>query len=86
MVDLVALFEASQNRNRVFLVGLIDQHALETTLERRVFFYVLSIFIQRRCANTMQFATRKGRLEHIASVHGALGFTRAHHGVEFIDE
>ena len=34
----------------------------------------------------MQVATGKRRLEDVAGVHGALGGTRAHDGVELIDE
>ena len=86
MMHLVAFFQATQDSNGVFLVWFIDQHFLETTLQCRIFFYVLAILVERSGTDTVQLATRESRFEHIARVHGALGFTRANHGVKFIDK
>ena len=34
----------------------------------------------------MQLAPRQRGFEHIASIHGAIGLARAHHGVQFINK
>ena len=84
--DLVLLLEATQDRDGVLDGRLGDHHSLETTRERRVLLDVLAVLVKRGRADRMQVATSERRLEDVASVHGALGGTRAHDGVELIDE
>ena len=84
--DLVLLLEATQDRDGVLDGGLGDHNGLETTGERRVLLDVLAVFVERGRADRVQVATGKRRLQDVAGVHGALGGTRAHDGVELIDE
>ena len=84
--DLVLLLEATQDRDGVLDGRLGDHHGLETTGERRVLLDVLAVFVKRSRADRMQVATGERRLEDVAGIHGALGGTRAHNGVELIDE
>ena len=84
--DLVLLLEATQDRDGVLDGGLGNHHGLETTGERRVLLDVLAVFVERGRADRVQVATGERRLEDVAGVHGALGGTRAHDGVELIDE
>ena len=84
--DLVLLLEATQDRDGVLDGGLGDHHGLETTGECRVLLDVLAILVERSRADCVQVATGKRRLQDVAGVHGALGGTRAHDGVELIDE
>ena len=84
--DLVLLLEATQNRDGVLDGRLAHHNGLETTGKRRVLLDVLAIFIERGRADRVQVATGERRLEDVAGVHGALGGTRAHDGVELIDE
>ena len=84
--DLVLLLEATQNRDGVLDGGLAYHHGLETTGERRVLLDVLAVFIERGRADRVQVATGKRRLQDVAGIHGTLGGTRAHDGVELIDE
>ena len=86
MVNLVSLFEASKNGNSVFFVGLIHQNPLESTFERRVFFDVLPVFIERGRTDTMQLTTCQGGLEHVTGIHRALGLTCPYHGMKLVDE
>ena len=86
MVDFVTLLQAAQNRNRVFHARLVHQHFLETPLQRRIFFNVLAIFVQSGRADAVQLAARQSGFEHIARVHCAVGFARAHQRVDFVDE
>ena len=84
--DLVLLLEATQDRDGVLDSRLADHHGLETTRERRVLLDVLAVLVERGRADRMQVATGERRLEDVAGVHRALGGTRAHDGVELIDE
>ena len=84
--DLVLLLQATQDRNGVLDGGLGDHNGLETTGERRVLLDVLAVFVERGRADRVQVATGERRFEDVAGVHGALGGTRAHDGMELIDE
>ena len=86
VMDLVALLQAAQNGDRVLDRGLVHQHLLETSLERRVLLDVLAVLVQGRGADAVQFTAGQRRLEHIAGVHGALGLARADDGVQLVDE
>ena len=86
MVHLVALFQPAQDGDGVRDVGLIDQDLLKTPLERRVFFDVFTIFVERRRTHAVQLATRQRRLQHVAGIHRALGLARADHGMQLVDE
>ncbi len=86
VVKFVALFQAAQDRDRVFDAGLVDEDLLETPLERRVLFDVLAVFVERGGADAMQFAARKRRFEHVAGIHRAFGFAGADHRVQLVDE
>ena len=86
MMNLVPFLESPQNRNRVFHRWLFHEHGLETTLESRVFFYMLAIFIQGRCPDQMEFSPRKHRFEQVGGIHGPFRRSRAHDGVQFVDK
>ncbi|MPM42581.1 hypothetical protein SDC9_89247 [bioreactor metagenome] len=83
---LISFLESAQNRNRVLNGWLLDQHRLEPALQRGILLDVLAIFVQRCRADAVQFTTREHRLEQVARVHRALGFSRADDGVKLIDE
>ncbi len=80
-MHLVALFQAAENSNRVFLVGLVNQHLLKTAFQGGVLLDILPVFIERSRTDTVQLAPGEGRLEHIAGIHGPLRLTGADHGV-----
>ena len=86
VVILVALLQAAQNRDGVLNRGFIDQHFLETTLERGVFLDVFAVLIERGRADAMQLAACERRLQHIARIHRAVGLTGTDHGVQLVDE
>ena len=86
VMDFVTLLQTAQNRNRVFHAGFAHQYFLETALQRGIFFDVLAVFVERGRADAVQLAARQRRFEHIARVHRAVGFARAHEGVDFVDE
>ncbi|MNI42559.1 hypothetical protein D3C73_968580 [compost metagenome] len=86
VVNFVAFFQATQDRDGVFFARLIHQHFLEASFKRRILLYILAILVERGRTDAMQLTASQGRLEHIARIHRAFAFTGADHGVQFVDE
>ena len=86
MVDLVALLEATQDRDGVVDRGLADEHLLEAALERRVLLDVLAELVERGRADEPQLTPGEHRLDHVAGVDRALGPARADDRVQLVDE
>ncbi len=86
MVDLVALLQAAQDRDRVLDARLADEHGLEPALERGVLLDVLAVLVERRRADRAQLTAREHRLEHVAGVHRALRGTGTDDRVQLVDE
>ena len=86
MVHLIALLEPTQDADGVFNRRRVDNDRLEPAFQRRVFFDVLAILVERGGTDAAQLAARQRRLEHVARVHGALGSTGADQGVQLVDE
>ena len=87
MVDLVLLLQAAQDGDGVFNGRLAHDDGLEAALESSVLLDVLAVFIECRCADGMKLASRKGRLEHVARVDGAVARRACtHDGVQLVDE
>ena len=59
VVDLVALAQAAQDRDRLLDVRLVDEDRLEAPLERRVLLDVLAVLVERRRAD--RCAARRAR-------------------------
>ena len=86
MVDLVALAQSAENRNRVLDGRLADEDRLESPLERRVLLDVLAILVEGRGADRMELAAGQHRLEHLRRVHRPFGGAGADDGVQLVDE
>ncbi len=86
VVQLVALLQPAQDRDRALDARLVDQHLLETALERGILLDVLAVFVERGRADAVQFAARQRRLEHVAGVDRAFRLAGADHRVELVDE
>ena len=85
-MHLVALLEAAQNCNGVFNCWFSHVHLLETSLEGRILFYILAIFIQRGCTNHVQFSTGKHGLNHVAGIHGTFGAAGTDQCMNLVDK
>ena len=85
-MHFVALLQSAQNRDGVLHARLIHFHRLEAPFERRIFFDVLAVLVERRRADGAQLAAGERGLEHVARVHRALGLARADDGVQFVNE
>ena len=86
MEDLVAFLQTTKNGNGIFHSRLIDKHRLEPTFQSGILFDILPIFIQRRCTDTVQLTTSQHRLQKIAGIHAAFGFTGTDDGMQFINK
>ena len=86
VVQLVALLEPAQDRDRVLDRRLADEHRLEAALQRGVLLDVLAVLVQRRGADGAQLAAGEHRLEQVGGVDGALGGARADDRVQLVHE
>ena len=86
VVDLVPLFEAAEDRDRVFDRRLADEDRLEPPLECRVLLDVLAELVEGGGADAAQLAASQGRLEQVGRVHRPLGLAGADDQVQLVDE
>ena len=86
VVGVVLGLEAAKDGDGVLDIRLADIDLLKATFERLVFFDILPVLVERRGPDAAKFAPRQGRLEQVAGVNGAFGFSGANYGVQFIDE
>ena len=86
VMDLVALLEAAEDRDRVLHRRLFHVDRLEAPLERRVLLDVLLVLVEGRRADGPQLPARERRLEHVGGVHGPLGGAGADERVQLVDE
>ncbi len=85
-MNLVALLQAAEDGHGVFNTRLAGEHRLESPLEGSVFLDVLAILIECRRADGAELSTGKRGLQQVGGVHRALRTSRAHEGVELVDE
>ncbi len=86
VVGLVALLEATQDRDRVGDVRLADEDGLEAPLECGVGLDVLSELVERGCTNGAELASGEHRLQEVGGVNGTFGSAGADDRVELVDE
>ena len=86
VVQLILLFDAAQDRDRVFDRWLFDHQGLKPTGKGSVFLDIFAIFIERCRAHAMQLAARQRRLDQIGRIHRAVAFAGADERVHFVDE
>src|SRR5205823_13222300 len=65
---------------------LVDEHLLESPLERSVLLDVLAVFVERGGADAVQLAAGERGLQHVAGIDRALRLAGADHGVLLVDE
>ncbi len=85
-MNLVALFETAQDRDRIFDIGLADDHGLEAAFERGVFLDMLAVLVQCGRTDAVEFSAGECGLEHVGRIRRAFCGARAHDGVQFVDE
>ena len=83
---LIALLQSSQDGDGRELVGFVDHHRLETTLQSLVLLEVLLVFVQCGSTDGTQLATRQGRLQDVGCIHGSLAAAGSHQRMNLVDE
>mmetsp|Transcript_99926 Transcript_99926/g.279906 ORF Transcript_99926/g.279906 Transcript_99926/m.279906 type:complete len:411 (+) Transcript_99926:839-2071(+) len=69
MMGFVALHETAQHGNRICHRWFVHKDFLETSLESRILFNVLSVFFQGCSSDHSQFSTSQHRLQQVGSIH-----------------
>ena len=71
VVDLVALAQAAQDRDRLLDGRLVDEDRLEAALEGGVLLDVLAVLVEGRRADRVELAAGEHRLQQVRGVHRA---------------
>ena len=86
MKTFVTLAHAVENFNRFCFCGRRNFDGLETTFERTVFFNRLAKLRRRGCADALNLAARKRRLQNVRRIERTFSRTRADQRVQLVDE
>ena len=86
VVHFITFFQAAQDGNGVVHARFVNKHFLETPFQRRVFFDVVTVFVQSRGPYAVQLAPGQGGFQHVAGVHRPFSLAGADHGVYLVDE
>ena len=86
MVLLVFFLQAPQDRDRVLDRRLVDHHRLEPAGQSCVLFHMLAVLVERGCADAVQLAARKRRLQQVGGIHRPIRLAGADQRVHFVDE
>ena len=86
MVFFVTFAKSFEDRDRFLIGSRLDHDLLESTRQRVVFFDVLSILVQRRGTDALDFTAGQGRFEHVGRVDRAFGTTGTDERMKFVDK
>ena len=84
MVLLITTHHVVQNIKGLSGRCRFDENLLESTLQRAIFLNTLAVFVLRRGADTLHFAARQGRLQHIGRIQRAWRATCSYDGMNLI--
>ena len=85
MMFLISILDIVKDGQRVFVGSRFDHDFLESSFERTIFLNGFAELIKGRRANALDVATAQGRLQHVCSIHRALGIASAHHLMYLVD-
>ena len=86
VVGFVALAQAVEDVEGLLRRGFAHLNGLEAAFQGRVLLDVLAILVQGRRADALQLPAGQGGLHDVRRVQAPLGGTRAHDGVQLVDE
>ncbi len=86
VMQLIALFQPAQDSDGIFNRWLGNEHFLEASLQGCIFLNILTVLIQRGCADAVQLTAGESRFQHVPGVHCAIGLTSAHHRVQLVNK
>ena len=83
---LVLRAQSVEDLLRLLRRRLLDEDALETPLQRRILLEILLVLLQRRRADDLHLAARKGRLQDVRGIKRAFRCARPDERVHLVDE
>ncbi len=87
VMDLVLLFQATQDGDGVLNGRLADHDRLEAALQGGILLDVLAVLVERGGANGAQLAAGQGRLQHVARIERRIAAgAGTHDGMQLVDE
>ena len=86
MENFIAVFQSTQNWNRIFYRRLLYHYRLETTFQSCIFFNIHTVLIQCCSTDTVQLTTSQHRFQHIACIQSAICLTGTNNGMQLINE
>ena len=86
VVGLIFLLDVVENLEGLFGSSGLYHYFLEAAFECSVFLDVLAVFVERGCADTLDFAARESGFEQVGCIHASGGVAGADYGVEFVDK
>ena len=86
MVNLIPLFQSTQNGDGILHAWLGNQHRLESSFQSGILFDILAVLVEGGRTDTVQLAAGKHWLEQVARIHRAFGLAGAHDGVQLINK
>ena len=86
VVVLVALLQATQDRDGLRRRRLVHHHHLEPPLQGLVGLEILLVLVQGGGADRAELATRQGRLQDVGRIHRTGRTPGAHQRMDLIDE
>ena len=86
MVVLVAFLKTTKDRYCRQLVGLVNHHGLETTLQRLVLLKVFLVLVKCGSTDSTQLSTCQSRLQDVGSIHSSLAAAGTYQRVYLVDE
>ena len=84
VMQLITLFQATQNLQAQGQIRLSNQHLLKTTIQGWVFLHGAAVILGRRGTDATEITPGEGRLQQAAGI-GAAALT-PHHRVQFVDK
>ena len=70
VVGFVALFQSSEDRNRIFLIGFVHRHHLEASFEGLIRFEILLVLVEGSRSDGAQIPSGQCGFEDIGGIHG----------------
>ena len=86
MMDFEPFLQTTQDGNGIFHRRLIHQHLLESSFQSSILFDILSVFIQSRSTDAVQFPSGQLRLQQVSGIHGTFCSACTYNIMNFIDE
>ena len=86
VMGLIPVPEPPENLNGFLLGGFPHLHRLESSLQSRILFNMLAVFIQCGGADALDLTPGQGRLENVGRVQAALRSACSHNGMHFVDK